>query len=267
MKKATCWDCGIEIEIKMGDARRCADCQEKHANKPLKVVDVKDSWYSVSYSAVALVFTLVNIIIFLYGWIDEEDLIYRGAIIHFYILNNNEYFRLFTSTFLHFGAMHLGSNMLSLNVLGKNMAKEIGEANIFFVYMLSGFGGSMAVLLFASNFSITAGASGAVCGLLGFAVAYSLKKNRMGELRNNTLLVWTALLIMQPAVMNVSWLGHLGGFVTGAAIGLIFRFVNMKYNFKWITISLAILTVLTGVWLLGIGETDSIRNAIYNFRT
>lgn len=43
-----------------------------------------------------------------------------------YILEKSEYYRLFTSMFLHFGISHLVNNMLSLFLFGINLGKKAG---------------------------------------------------------------------------------------------------------------------------------------------
>lgn len=81
---------------------------------------------------------------------------------------------LFTSMFLHFGIDHLASNMIVLIAVGLPLEKLIGPVRFGIIYLVSGLAGnvlSMALELRTGLFAVSAGASGAVLGLMG-AVIY-----------------------------------------------------------------------------------------------
>src|SRR5690606_3210098 len=81
-----------------------------------------------------------------------------------------EWWRLVTSMFLHVGIAHLALNMYGLWVLGKLIEQFLGSLRFLSVYMLSGVAGSLASVLVGGG-AVSAGASGAVFGLLGAAIA------------------------------------------------------------------------------------------------
>ena len=70
--------------------------------------------------------------------------LYRwGAMLTSSVRDRGEYWRLFTSLFLHFGIAHLGSNMLVLFALGTLLEKGLGHWRILLIYLLSGLGANL----------------------------------------------------------------------------------------------------------------------------
>lgn len=81
-----------------------------------------------------------------------------------------EYYRIFTSMFLHFGPQHLGNNMLVLFVLGGRLERTVGKLKYLLIYLLGGMGGNLLCLfleLDSADFAVSAGASGAVFAVDG----------------------------------------------------------------------------------------------------
>ena len=81
-----------------------------------------------------------------------------------------EWWRLPASMFLHIGVLHLTLNMYGLWVLGRLVEQIFGSVRFAAIYMLAGVGGSLSSYLFGGP-GTSAGASGAVFGLLGAAIA------------------------------------------------------------------------------------------------
>ncbi|GAB5898236.1 rhomboid family intramembrane serine protease [Mycolicibacterium mageritense] len=142
----------------------------------------------------------------------------------------DQYYRLGTSMFLHYGAAHLLFNMWALYVVGPPLEAWLGRLRFGVLYALSGLGGSVLVYLLSAPNTPTAGASGAIFGLFGavFVVARRL----------NLDVKWVAVVIginlvftfVGPALGTgaISWQGHLGGLVTGAAIAAAFVYPPRK---------------------------------------
>ena len=96
-----------------------------------------------AYVNIALI--AVNVLIFLYFELigDTEDtmfMIMHGAVYEPLVVLRGEYYRLFTSMFLHFGASHLVNNMLVLFVLGERMEQVLGHVKYLIFYIVSGIG-------------------------------------------------------------------------------------------------------------------------------
>ncbi len=123
--------------------------------------------------------------------------------------------------YLHIGAIHLGMNMFALWNTGRLLEPLLGRARFFVLYTLSLLGGGIAISL-SPNPHITAGASGAIFGLLGAICALLYRRYRNShwpeerkEIRGSIgrMLVPNLIISLLP---GVSLLGHAGGLVVGA---------------------------------------------------
>ncbi len=123
--------------------------------------------------------------------------------------------QLVTSQFLHVQPLHIAFNMLALWMLGPQLEAALGRTRFLALYLLSGLAGSTAVLWFSPEFQLTLGASGAIYGLFGAIAVITLKVG--GDLRSIGALLAVNIFITF-AVPNISWQGHLGGLLGGAAI-------------------------------------------------
>lgn len=139
-----------------------------------------------------------------------------------------EPWRMLTAAFLHAGIMHLAFNMIALWFTGPFLEQALGRVRFIALYLVSAFGGSVAVLLFTPLEDWTrgvVGASGAVFGLFG-AVAVVMARLK---LRNTQILSVIGInLVITFLIPNISWQGHLGGLVTGAAIAAIYAYLPKK---------------------------------------
>jgi membrane associated rhomboid family serine protease len=134
---------------------------------------------------------------------------------------DGQYERLLTSAFLHYGPIHLLFNMWALYIVGQQLEQWLGRLRFAALYVLSALGGSVLALLFAPVNSNTAGASGAVFGL--FAAVFVVARRLKFDARGIAVLIGVNLLITFT-FPNISWQGHLGGLVTGAALALAYAY-------------------------------------------
>jgi membrane associated rhomboid family serine protease len=134
-------------------------------------------------------------------------------------------YRLLTSAFLHFGLTHIAFNMLALYFVGPPLEFALGRVRFIALYVLSALGGSVLVYLLTFN-ALTAGASGAVFGLFGamFVVGKRLNMDVRSVMMIIVLnLVFTFVFPLFTS-QNISWQGHIGGLVTGAAVAAAFAY-------------------------------------------
>lgn len=126
--------------------------------------------------------------------------------------------RLVTSGFLHFSPMHLLFNMVCLASWGTAVERRIGTAWFVLLYGISLVAGSLVAS--AEPHGVTAGASGAIAGLLGALLYLSLR--RKVEMPLATIAATVALNVAFSAgVPSISWRAHLGGFITGILVCLV----------------------------------------------
>ncbi len=138
----------------------------------------------------------------------EDGVLWPAGIVAF-----DEWWRLFTSGFLHYGLLHLGMNMLALFVLGRDLELLLGRVRFLAVYFLSMFAGAVAVFAFGAVDTGTAGASGAIYGLMG-AILVAVLKLRLNATTAIGIIVLNV--VLSVSLPNISLLGHLGGLVAGA---------------------------------------------------
>jgi membrane associated rhomboid family serine protease len=143
----------------------------------------------------------------------------RGSDDRLYLVHggmaDGEYYRLFTSMFLHYGVIHLLMNMWALWVLGRPLEAMLGPVRFLALYLLSGLGGSVAVFLFANPYAQVAGASGAIFGLFG-ALIVLLRKLKLSIA--GVLPVLIINLVFTFSISGISKEGHIGGLITGALV-------------------------------------------------
>lgn len=131
-------------------------------------------------------------------------------------VDDGAYWQLMTSAFTHVEPWHIAFNMLALYVLGPQLELAIGRARFLALYLLSAFAGSALVYWASPEFQLTLGASGAIFGLMGALLVVVHKIG--GDYR--TVLTWIAINFAFTFLFGstISWQGHLGGFIGGAAI-------------------------------------------------
>lgn len=165
---------------------------------------------------------------------DTMFLLEHGAMYEPYVLEGKEYYRLVTSMFLHFGMQHLLNNMVMLGALGWNLEFITGKVRFVLIYLFSGVGGNLLSLLINRNsgtYVVSAGASGAVFGLMG-ALLFAAIRNRgqVGRVSRRGLIVMVALsLYFGLSSSGVDNAAHIGGLICGflleAVLGGIWRIV------------------------------------------
>ncbi len=133
----------------------------------------------------------------------------------------DEYYRLVTSAFLHYGIVHLLFNMWALWVIGPQLEEWLGRLRFTSLYLLSAIGGSVLVYLLSPMNTATAGASGAIFGLFGATFALARRLNVDVKWVVGLIVLNLVITFVGPAVGTgaISWQGHVGGLVTGAVVG------------------------------------------------
>lgn len=150
----------------------------------------------------------------------------KGAMYVPYVLEYGEYYRMVTSVFLHFGFDHLINNMISLGFLGWQLEQEVGKIKFLLIYLISGIAGNVLSgvwELFTGDYAVSAGASGAVFGIIG-ALLYIAMRNhgRIGDVSGRGLVFMVVLTLYHGFTSTgVDNLAHIGGFITGFVLGVL----------------------------------------------
>lgn len=141
-----------------------------------------------------------------------------------------EPWRLLTSLFLHSGPSHALWNGLSTLVFGVPLLTRVGFFRTGLIYFASGIGGGLAALYFAQPGTLIIGSSGAVAGLFGAWVVFTLRSAARSTLSRRAIFrtLGIALLVLPSLIKPVTTSGqsisvssHMGGLATGMLIGAI----------------------------------------------
>jgi len=139
------------------------------------------------------------------------------------LIAQGEYWRLFTSIFLHGSILHIGFNAYALYILGSDVERFSGSQRFIVIFLLAGLCGSVFSLIFTAEQSL--GASGAIFGLIGAQGVFLYRHRKLfGERgrRNLQQVIIIALINfafgLQGGIDN--W-AHLGGLVGGLILSAI----------------------------------------------
>ncbi len=130
------------------------------------------------------------------------------------------YWRLLSSAFLHAGVLHIAFNMYALYLFGPMVERALGIRRFVAAYLTISVSASVFVYGLAGIHTATLGASGAVFGLFAMALIFLVKAKQ----DVTSLLVMLALNAVISLQGNISWQGHLGGFLTGLVLGATFAY-------------------------------------------
>lgn len=141
------------------------------------------------------------------------------------LIDIGEYWRLVTPMFLHIGVIHIVINMYSLYYLGMEVERLYGTARFLVFYIVSGVGGCLGSYAAMNDGGLSAGASGAIFGLFGVLLSFSLfYRNQLPGLFRE---VFSIRQLMPVLILNLGITfmipqidkgGHIGGLVAGALL-------------------------------------------------
>ena len=149
------------------------------------------------------------------------------------ISEKGQYYRFLTSMFTHFGIAHLVGNMVILIALGARVENIIGRFNYIIVYIATGLTASFASYIdcyYNNTYAYSAGASGAIFGLLGVLVVIAFyNKGRVKDLSLiNMLILFILTLVNGKMSEGIDNVAHVAGFAAGLVAGIVLLLTNQK---------------------------------------
>src|SRR5215472_11443627 len=134
------------------------------------------------------------------------------------LIARGQWWRLVTPIFIHLGVIHLLFNNIALFQTGPLVEESLGSQKFIFVYLACGIVGNIGSFVFGIP---GAGASGAIFGLIALAAVYGY---RMGGVAGRSLMrqmiLWAGIgLVLGQTVLRADNVNHIGGLITGAALG------------------------------------------------
>lgn len=137
--------------------------------------------------------------------------LYGPAVAH------GEWYRTITAGFVHYNVIHIAFNMVLLYQFGRMLEGGLGRVRFLALYFAALLAGSFGAVLLSPN-AFTAGASGAVFGLLG-ATALGLRRRGVSVWQTGVGGLLVVNLLLTFVIPGISIGGHLGGLAGGALVG------------------------------------------------
>jgi rhomboid protease GluP len=172
---------------------------------------------------VTILLIAVNVLVFLcvnvrYSSSSANLLIEHGGAYPPYIKEKGEYYRLFTSMFMHGGFEHLMNNMICLAVFGNIIEKFWGRWRFLILYILGGLASSVTEYNYNLKYDenvVSIGASGAVYALVAGLVILAIMNEDMRRQFNPARLFIVALFAIADGFFSADNIGnaaHIGAF-------------------------------------------------------
>ena len=258
-----CRSCGAIVGA--GEAQ-CAVCgattsvtpPPKHAPVDRETLKFARAVLSRPYKF-TIILLIANLFVFLMMWessgltaqalwqeFPEPVLIAYGAKLNSLINEQHQWWRFVTPMFVHVNLLHLGVNMYSLWMIGPYVEKLYGSAKFVVFWVLTGVAGvvgsyltvrpnlpanALGRFLFKNHDVASAGASGALFGLVGVLFVFGIKFRR--ELPEGFKRAFgTGMLPIITLNLFIGYLGrgfidnaaHVGGLLSGAALAVLVQY-------------------------------------------
>lgn len=207
--------------------------QKKNSYDPNE--DIVDRMWKRSKNSINLFLVISNVLVFfavtLTGGTESTRHMIDSGAAYAPLITEGEYYRLFTSMFLHFGIQHLTNNMLLLLFLGDYLERAVGKLRYLVIYLGGGIIGNLCSYLHELFLiktgkapAVSAGASGAIFAAVGaMLVLLAFRKGKLEDLTFRRMAIMAGLSLMVGfQSSNVDNFAHLGGFFAGAFLMAVF---------------------------------------------
>ena len=195
-------------------------------------------WKNIRAEYVTIALVVVNVITYLVlEWLGDTTngffMAEHGAMYPDFIRINHEWWRIITAGFLHFGAVHLVNNMVILYCMGSRLERVTGHLKYFLIYLVSLIGAgllSYGMMLRTGDYAVSAGASGAIFGVIGgFLWIVILHRGRFEQITTRGIMMMIVLTIYYGfSSAGIDNWGHIGGLLAGFAVTVILYHRNRQ---------------------------------------
>jgi membrane associated rhomboid family serine protease len=215
--KPICVDCSVDASV----GQKCPECARPVGrNRVIQGRNIR----RVDRSTTPVTWTLIgiNVAIFLLGFLSadlDRDLFINGAQ-WLPAIEAGEWWRVFTSMFLHADITHILFNMWALYLFGPALERRFGSSSFAALYVAAGLGGG-SLYHAVGRLEPAVGASGAIFGLFGALIAatYRQRHTAAGRAVFNQLALLLFINLSLPFLIpRIAWEAHVGGLVAGLAI-------------------------------------------------
>ena len=203
---------GIELMSRITN-----DINKKNVDKGAKVAKIFDKKKPIITYGIMSICVIVFALMYILGdgSLDNITLLRFGANLDV-LTKNGDYFRLITCAFLHIGIVHLIFNMYALYIIGPQVESFFGKIKYLSIYLISAVSASILSLSFNTN-TISAGASGAIFGLLGALLyfGYHYRVYLGNAVRSQIIPIIIINLLFGFTMTGIDNAAHIGGLIGG----------------------------------------------------
>lgn len=197
-------------------------------------------WKNIRAEYVTIALVVANVITYLVlEWLGDTTngffMAEHGAMYPDFIRINHEWWRIITAGFLHFGTVHLVNNMVILYCMGSRLERVTGHLKYFLIYLVSLIGAgllSYRMMLRTGDYAVSAGASGAIFGVIGgFLWIVILHRGRFEQITTRGIMMMIVLTIYYGfSSAGIDNWGHIGGLLAGfSATVILYHRNRQKY--------------------------------------
>ena len=178
--------------------------------------------FSPKKPVVTYILIVLNLMVFLYGVLHGNDELINMFGNNYELVQNGEFYRLFTCMFVHADILHILFNIIALYSIGPVVERYYGKSKFLLIYLVSGLLGSIFSGVFMTADSISIGASGAIFGLLGSIsyFTYYYRATLQGILRGSIMPVIIINLVIGFLSSSIDLSAHIGGLIGGILISM-----------------------------------------------
>lgn len=220
---------GFELFIKLTD-----EINKKNLDESKKVEEI----FSKKTPIITYVIMIICAVLYLMSSIlssnmfefDPNVLYKLGGLVSIDNMSSySEFYRVFTSIFLHASLIHFLMNMYSLYVIGPQLESFFGKIKYLIIFIISGIIGNLLSLVFIQNNIVSVGASGAIFGLLGSLLyfGYYYRVYLSGVIKSQIIPLIILNLGLGFIANNINNFAHFGGLIGGVLISMV---VGVKYK-------------------------------------
>jgi membrane associated rhomboid family serine protease len=188
--------------------------------------------------ALVLVNVLVYLAVQLNGGPDSDHtLVHFGALVP-RLVEQGQWWRLFTVMFLHASIPHIFFNMLSLVIVGMVTERLYGSLRFLAIYLGAGLIGAATSFLFAvltgDTNMVAVGASGAIFGIVGALLTLRFQRSDIipASIRNRISVSMIPIVVLNLflglTTQYIDNSAHIGGLLGGAVLSFVFPLTGMR---------------------------------------
>lgn len=247
--RTVCGECQTQAAVGV----HCPECrreakQNAPRTKPALVTAINRARHG---GAPIVTYSILAICVVVYLLQQVTGGVVTGALAYHPVLTATEPWRMLTSLFVHSQSsiFHILFNGYALWLFGRMLEPALGRWRFLALYLLSGLGGSAAVLWLSPNTWVV-GASGAVFGL--FAAMFVIQRGLGGNATQLLIVIGLNLVVGFLPGSNISWQAHLGGLLVGALVAFVLmRTRSPRQSGKQRLLLLGVLALVLVIIILG----------------